>query len=197
MNIHQKTILSDAEIFVKDIFYKQINDRFTFHNIDHTCNVVKAANKMAAFYPLTNEDEFSLKLAAWFHDTGFRTGIIENHETESILIAKDFLENKIETNVLEQVLSCIRATEIPQRPSGLVEKIMCDADLYHLGTDKFLEFSKHLKKEREQYFKIKISDEEWRQRDIEFLKSHTYFTRYCQQHLELVKQQWLQKLQND
>ncbi len=196
MNAHQEIILTNAETFVRDVFDKQINDHFAFHNIDHTINVANAVKEITAHYPLTNEDEFALKLAALFHDIGFSTHIIENHEKESESIAKHFLENKIAEGIIENVQACIQATKMPQRPLNLIEKLICDADLYHLGTNNFLQFSKRLKKEREQYFNIVISDEDWRQRNIQFLESHKYFTRYCREHLEPVKQQWLQKLKN-
>jgi hypothetical protein len=39
-----------------------------------------------------------------------------------------------------------------------------------------------------------LSKREWRQRNIEFLESHHYFTDYCQQKLEPQKQQWIREL---
>jgi hypothetical protein len=44
---------------------------------------------------------------------------------------------------------------LPQKPFTLIEKIICDADLYHLGTNKFKKLSALLKQEREEYLNKK------------------------------------------
>jgi len=194
MDKNQKQILIQVESYVVKLFSEKINQRFVFHNIRHTKSVVNAAKKILKQYKLSNGDKFALLAAAWFHDTGFCDGIIERHETKSKTIAKKFLRNKVSNETVLKVLGCIQATRMPQKPTTFTEKIICDADLYHLGTDKYKKLSLLLKKEREEYYNKKISDSEWIQKDIEFLISHQYFTGYCQKYLEPVSLEWLQKL---
>jgi hypothetical protein len=62
---------------------------------------------------------------------------------------------------------------------GLPEQIVCDADLYHLGTDEFGDRNKLMRKEAEAVQGRKISKEEWRRSTIRFLESHQYYTDYC------------------
>ena len=194
MNKNQKQILIQIKTFVSELFSEKINNRFAFHNIRHTKNVVNAVKKISKHYRLSNDNQFAIIAAAWFHDTGFCDGTIERHETKSNAIAKKFLKNKVSNDIILKVLGCIQATRMPQKPSTVIEKIICDADLYHLGTLKYKKLSLLLKKEREEYYNKKIPESEWIRNDIEFLISHQYFTSYCQKRLEPVSLEWLRKL---
>lgn len=197
MNEHQILLLTRTKKFVKDILQNKVNPLFTFHNLEHTAGVVAAAEEIEGYYQLNNEDRFVLFLSAWFHDTGFSTGVAEWHEKESIRLASDFLsQHHITPDIIGQVSACIMATHMPQTPQNLVAKILCDADLFHLGENIFHKRSGYLRQELQAYFKKEIPEEEWRQLNIDFLLSHKYFTGYCQQKLEPVKQIWIQKLQN-
>ena len=57
---------------------------------------------------------------------------------QSTKLATTFLqENGADAALIEKVTSCINATKMPQSPGSLIEQILCDADLAHLGTDEF------------------------------------------------------------
>lgn len=188
-------LLEQAQTRVTEIFRTKVDPKFVFHNLDHTQQVVMAAEEIAAYYNLNEEDRFVLLLAAWFHDTGFSSGHPEEHEKESIRMATDFLQqNGVDPETIQRVSSCIQATRMPQSPLSQVEKIMCDADLYHLGTDDFKKMNQALRQEQEAYNNKEFSKKEWRQRNIEFLESHQYFTDYCQRRLEPQKQEWIRQL---
>ena len=53
---------------------------------------------------------------------------------ESISWQPNFYNSTGRCELIQRVSSCIQATRMPQSPLSQVEKIMCDADLYHLGT---------------------------------------------------------------
>ncbi len=198
MNEDQIHIIADAKKVVKDIFRNKVNPLFVFHNLDHTQQVVDAVEEIEGYYQLNDDDQFILLVSAWFHDTGYSAGHAEGHEKESIKLAADFLHQHhyADPEVILRISSCIQATQMPQAPINLVEKIICDADLYHLGTIMFCKFSDCLRQELQNYYKIDISNKEWTRVNIEFLISHKYFTGYCQQKLEPVKQGWIKQLQN-
>ncbi len=188
-------ILEHTREYVTELYKTKVDPKFVFHNLDHTQQVVMAAEEIAAHYVLNADDRFVLLLAAWFHDTGFRTGHPEEHEKESIRLATDFLQQQhVDAEVIHRVSSCIQATRMPQSPLSLVEKIMCDADLYHLGTADFKKMNLSLRLEQQAYGGKEIPKKEWRQRNIEFLESHQYFTDYCQRKLEPQKQAWIRQL---
>ena len=196
MNENQQQVVAEAQAYVTEIFHKKVASLFVFHNLAHTQGVVKAAEELAAHYQLADNDHFVLMIAAWFHDTGFSSGQAEEHEKVSIQLATDFLQSKgIDDETVQRVSSCIQATRMPQSPLSQVEKIMCDADLFHLGSPEFERINRNLREEQEAYFKKEFSKKEWRQRNIEFLEAHQYFTDYAQQKREDKKQEWIRLLQ--
>jgi HD superfamily phosphodiesterase len=199
MNQYQLQIINEAGKTVTGIFQTKVSPQFVFHNLEHTRQVVDAVEEMEGYYhyQLDNNDQFVLLLSAWFHDTGFSSGKMEEHEMESIKLATDFLyRHSVITDLILQVSSCIRATHMPQTPKNLAEKILCDADLFHLGENIFHKRSGYLRHELQTYFKKEIPKDEWRQLNIDFLQSHKYFTGYCQRKLEPVKQEWIEQLRD-
>lgn len=195
MNEQQSQALEQAQEYVTHLFRNKVDPHFVFHNLGHTQQVVAAAKDLGAHYKLNDDDLFVLLISAWFHDTGFSTGRAEEHEKESINLATNFLEERnVDPQVIQRVSSCIQATRMPQSPLSQVEKIMCDADLYHLGSGDYKKINDLLKQEQEYYFKKEFSKKEWRQRNIEFLETHQYFTDYAQQLQEPRKQEWIRQL---
>lgn len=191
-----KRIIDSVKTEVKELFAKKLDAKFVFHNLAHTMQVAEAAEAIATFYQFEEEEKFIVIVAAWFHDTGFTTGRIEGHETESIKIAQTFLlRHSIRQPVIAKVAACIQATRMPQHPVNGMDKVICDADLFHLGSNNFKERTELLRQELQAYYDTNITEKEWDLNNIEFLKSHHYFTGYCQQMLEPVKQQWIMKLE--
>lgn len=196
MNDVQEQVLASARSYVTNIFTNEVKPEFVFHNLEHTEDVVEASSILADHYRLEDEDRFVLMLAAWFHDTGYSSGEAQGHEDVSIRHVTAFLHQKeIEEGVIQRVASCIQATRMPQSPVTLVEKILCDADLFHLSTKDFRAKNALLKEERENIVGRKIDKREWRKNNIVFLKEHKYFTDYGQENLEPKKQDNLLALQ--
>ncbi len=129
-----------------------------------------------------------LLIAALFHDTGNALSYI-GHEGLSAVLARLFLEKQgYCEDKISQVVKCIGATTLPQKPMNQYESILCDADLFHLGTKSFFRINKLLRKEWSQALNKNYSDKEWIFMNINFLRSHTYHTRYARLTLEPVKQ---------
>ncbi len=195
MTEKQILLLLNVRSFVTDLFLTKVNKSISFHTLDHTQDVVEACEKMSEYYQLEENDKLALSLAAWFHDTGYSGGSAAGHEAESVNIATRFLnEQHVESNITEKVIACINATRMPQQPAGELEKIMCDADLFHLGTDAFREKSRLLREELNTFGGLDISKKDWRKSNISFLEQHHYFTTYAQQHLQPIKEQHLHEL---
>ncbi|WP_448635453.1 HD domain-containing protein [Pedobacter panaciterrae] len=195
MNKHHIYLLAEAERTATTIFSEQVKPLFVFHNIEHTRRVVSAAREIMSNYELGELDRFSILLSAWFHDTGFNAGYVENHESQSIKIATNFLTRHKETgDVISCVTACIAATRMPQNPLTLPEMIMCDADLFHLGTDNFPRMTELLRQEFQEYFGKIFSKEDWGIHNIDFLSAHRYFTPYCRMKLESGKKEWIKIL---
>jgi len=198
MTESQLKILSNAQMFVTDLFTNKVSKSIRFHTLEHTQGVVLAAEEMAQYYQLPPEDRLTVVLAAWFHDTGFTSGDAEGHEDRSVKFAEKFLqEQRAEEALIAKVRSAIEATRLPQTPKNLVEQILCDADLYHLGTDDFKGRSKLLKEELIEVSKKDISKKQWKKINVNFLENHKYFTDYARRKLQPVKDRNLRLLKGD
>lgn len=187
-------LLEEVKQYVTSYFDAYQDPELIYHNIKHTKDVVAAAIKIANHYQLSDEDFFVVISAAWFHDTGYFTDRAD-HEAKSISIAEHELKQlKVAQPVINKIKACILATEMPQKPIGLLQEILCDADLFHLGTDDFMERSKMVRKEIETVKHITLDKDEWRARSIELLQSHQFFTDYCRLLLGDQQQKNLDKL---
>ena len=177
-------------------FFKAKGDqKFAYHNLSHTEAVVSNAAKIAGHYQTTEKDTFIVITAAWFHDTGYFSGDPLDHEIRGADIAAQFLkEIGIDDDTILAVRKCIVATRMPQSPENLPEQIVCDADLYHFGTDHFAERNKLMRKEAEWRLGKKIAKEDWRKSTIVFMEAHHYQTDYCQNLLQDKKYQNLKAL---
>ena len=190
-----RTTLEQAQHYVRSLYDTHVNGKLSYHNLQHTEGVVEAATQIAQHYQLNDVDFFTVCVAAWFHDIGYLTGDGPGHEQRGARMAQSYLEGTgVEFGLIEAVKRCIIATQLPQRAVGLTEQIVCDADLYHLGTDEFPERNKLLRKEAEAKQGRKISKEEWRRSTIRFLESHQYYTDYCRLLLNEKQQENLSKL---
>ena len=195
MNDLNKSLISAAEQYVVNLFSQKIGKEFTFHSFDHTREVVLHTELIAGNYELPEEDHTALLIAAWFHDTGYVAGLKKHHEEESQKIATEFLrKSNAPQSLIDKVNGCIIATRMPQSPTNLIEQIICDADLFHLGTKGFKERNKLLRQEINTLEEEKIGKKEWTNLNIEFLDRHRYFTDYAREMLDPVKKHHLENL---
>lgn len=188
-------LLLDAQAQVTDLLANKLNKSISFHTLLHTQEVVAASEKLSHTQDVSEEDRLALLVAAWFHDTGYTTGVASDHETASIQLASEFLANhQASPEFTDKVIGCINATRMPQHPNNQIEEMICDADLFHLGTPEFKEKSKLLRQEIREFGGLDMSKKEWRQSNIAFLESHHYFTPFAQSILQPVKEKFLDEL---
>jgi predicted metal-dependent HD superfamily phosphohydrolase len=192
--MNYQEMLEQVKQHVLQFYAGQDTKKLKYHNVAHIQDVVKAATKISNHYQLDDKDFFAVITAAWFHDTGYFSNM-QQHEEESARIAETYLQaQQIESEVILQVKGCVMATKMPQMPNGLLQEIICDADLFHLGTDDFSEKNKTMRREYNEVFKTDISKHEWREKTIRFLQSHHYHTDYCRLLLDASKQRNIQVL---
>ena len=177
MNYNQ--LQRDVEQYVIQYFNSHQNKNFVYHNIDHTLEVVQSTIQIANHYQLNDADFFIVFTGAWFHDTGYFIDP-KHHEENSAALADEFLKGlAIDSEIRDQVKAVILATKIPQLPTTLLEKILCDGDLYHLGINQFKKKSKLMQKENALINEKKLTKNEWKKKDIQFLENQNFHTDYC------------------
>lgn len=187
-------VLDQVRAHVAGLFRSKKDARLIYHNQLHTEQVARAVVKIGNHYKLSDHDFFVVNVAAWFHDTGYLTGF-EHHESRGAELANSYLSGRgVPPELIELVVNCILATKMPQHPVTLLEQILCDADLFHLGGDDFKARNKLMRKEAEACLSKPIDKNEWRLNTISLLEAHHYHTGYCQDLLTGKKEKNLQEL---
>lgn len=176
-------------------YYKEFCDkRFTYHNLDHVKFVVDTVVEFGNGLNLNNEDVEILKIAAWFHDIGHFSSK-EEHEKISANTAKSYLEIvDYPKDKIDSVTKCIIATDLAVQPTNILEMIIKDADLSHLGSNNYITYGDNL---LEEFIKRKICSidyNSWLKSSIEFFEKHQYYTAYAKNLYEKQKAINLAKL---
>lgn len=166
---------------------------FTYHNKTHTENVMKYVKYLCKKEALSAKDTNFLIIAAAYHDLGYIVDP-DNHVEESMRIAQEEL-SAYEFDIIEimAIVRLIEVTDMPQKPKNIMEKIICDADLSSLGRKIFKQTSKDLLQELRNLGQT-ISDEDWKKTQINFLKSHKYWTKTFQHEMRIQKELNLKEL---
>jgi len=184
-----QNLLSQVACYVTNIFNSNLPDTFYFHNLAHTLDVVNAVKEIGMNCGLDEHELGIVEMAAWFHDTGY-SKIYCGHEDCSITICFNYLlEQGLDQLTIIKIIACIASTKYPQKPQNLFEKIICDADMYHLSSDDYTRYSSKLKQEWEEHLGLHFSDEEWNEKNKNFLLNHEYFTAYGKAFFESGKKQ--------
>jgi len=82
-------ITQDSEIFIRDLFEKEIQKNLRYHDILHTEYVASQAEKIGISSGLSEEELQVVIIAAWFHDSGF-VSRSDGHEEENFLAQKKY-----------------------------------------------------------------------------------------------------------
>jgi class 3 adenylate cyclase/predicted metal-dependent HD superfamily phosphohydrolase len=173
-----------ARKHVEQLLTSKLPAHVVYHNWPHTWEVTEAAIEIGIAEGTSDAELEQLAIAALFHDTG-HTMNYENHEEFSLKIVRQFLEKQGKTEVfIQSVTDIINATRMPQRPQNVMQRIMCDADLFYLTSELFEEKSQLLRQEWEAQFNRTYTDHAWISQNIAFLESHQYFTNYGKNALE-------------
>ena len=197
-----KELMSNAESHVRKIFSTHTKPELQYHCLPHTEGAVAAAEKIAGHYNLSKQDYAAVYIATWFHDVGYLFTTAEGHEEKGVELATDFIrEQGGDEEIVEKVKECIMATKMPQHPVSLISQIVCDADLFHVGTNEFANSNKLVRKEKERVTGKKISGKVWRKQSLVWFESLQFHTDYAKALLKKGKAEniaWLkEKIKQD
>ena len=188
-------IYKQVEDHVSMLFEANPKPKLIFHSFQHTKNIVKRTEEIAAHYKLSEKEMLAVYIAAWFHDTGHLFTGPEDHEEKSVELMRSFMQTQTPDEELIKIISgCIMATKRNKEPVTLLEQIVCDADTYHLGTKDFKKTNKQVRKEVDHDSKNPMTKVEWDLHTLEFLEKHKYYTSYCIELLSAGKKENIDKL---
>lgn len=167
-----------------------------YHTPAHTLDVMISAESIAVNEGITDEKQLGmLRLATLFHDTGYLVSKTEHERFSCDIARKELAQLITDPAEMEEICELIMATMIPQKAKSKLAMIICDADLDYLGRKDYYEIAEMLKNEFKQQGFIK-SDAQWFRMQIDFMKSHTYFTNTSRRIREPEKQKRIAELES-
>lgn len=189
-----------ARDFIVERLRNNLPGDLFYHSLEHTMSVVEATEHLAEKEAVSDGDKLLLLTAAVFHDAGFIKGYAAHEENSCKVAGETLPQFGYPAGAIEEVCKLIRVTRLPQRPKNLLEEILCDADLYYLGSSTFFRESENLYKEFSAYG-IVANRGEWELKQLHFLAEHNYFTATAlaerdkrkKAYLKQVRAQWKSK----
>ncbi len=184
----------DLEEYIMDRMSKELPDKLLYHNIHHTGHVFRQVELLGQGEQVSQEEILLLRSAALLHDLGY-IDTFDNHETRSVEYAREILPlYRFKEKQIDDICTLIMATKIPSSPSNLLEKIICDANLDHLGRADFLIQSDRLFQEYLLNNKIK-NKKEWNLMQIKLLENHEFYTETARKLQEISMEQQIENIQ--
>lgn len=185
--------LKELEEHITGRLKRELPKDLYYHGIHHTYNVLQSAEMIAKDEKISEMDMLLLKVAVLYHDAGFIKVYMNHEDAACELIREDLPRFGFSKEEIATVAGMIMATKIPQHPHTQLEKIIADADLEYLGTDNYNRISQTLFEEIKIYLKVE-SERQWQIVQMNFLKSHQYFTDFCKKNREAAKQKHLAQI---
>lgn len=174
-------LVPKVSAYVYDLFKKRLPKDVLYHSYEHTFETAKAAEKIGKDEGLDETELLLVTLAAWFHDAGYTEGHVD-HERRSVAIAHEFLKGEQLTRQQRQeVERLILSTRPEHEPEDLLERVLHDADVVHIGKrKKFFRFSELLRQELERRQGRVYSEQEWAEVQLDFLTRTDFRTETAQ-----------------
>ncbi len=192
-----ENILNIASDYVTRLLKSHLQKGITYHNLSHTKEVVNISKSLGDKAEITPDEMELLLIAAWFHDVGiiFQYDL---HELKGAELCREFLTNHLyPASKIKMISQMILSTRIPQKPSNILEKILCDSDLAYTGTKNFNSRSQLLRLEWKNMLGKEFSDSEWLKINIDFLLKNKFHTRFAKTLFNEGREKnliWLQKI---
>ena len=172
--------LKMVDQYIRELFRDELPSGIKFHDANHTLHptrgVVANANRIAISEKISEHDRELLIAAAYFHDTGYIREYDKNEPIAARMAGRILKLIGYKPAEIKKVQKMILATDLAHKPQSLVEKILCDADLDHLGRDDFFKRDGKLRKGRSARG-IDVSDEaKWYKGTLDLITNHKYYT---------------------
>ena len=191
--------LKMVDEYIRDLFRDELPGGIKYHDADHTLHptrgVVAVANRIALSENISEHDRELLITAAYFHDTGYIREYDKNEPIAARMAGRILKLIGYQPGEIENIQKMILATDLAREPETHVEKILCDADLDHLGRDDFFELDGKLRQGR-RIRGLDVSDDaKWYEGTLRVLKKHKYYTQSQKKLREKEKKKNTEKLE--
>jgi predicted metal-dependent HD superfamily phosphohydrolase len=172
--------LKIVDHYIRSLFRDELPGGIKYHDSNHTLHptrgVVAVANRIAISENISEHDRELLIAAAYFHDTGYIREYDKNEPIAARMAGRILKLIGYKPNEIEKIQKMILSTDLEREPKTHSEKILCDADLDHLGREDFFELDAKIREGRRARG-IDVSDDaKWYKGTLEILKTHQYYT---------------------
>ena len=185
--------LLDLEEYVYQRLDSELPENLFFHDVQHTTHVYTQVELLGRGEKVSEEDLLLLRSAALLHDIGY-IDKFDDHEERSVEMAREILPMyRYTQEQADRICKLILATKLPPEPGNLLEQIMVDANMDHLGRVDFLIQSDKLYQEYRMQNKIK-SKKDWNNYQIDFLKKYEFHTNIAKTLREVSSEQQIENI---
>lgn len=146
-----------------------------YHNVAHTQMVTADAIRLCEMEQVSDHEATLVKTAAVYHDIGFVKSYFDNEKIGAEMAAEVLPQWGYSEDDIEIIRGLILSTVFPGQPNTHLQKIICDADLFYVGSDSFKEIAEGLRHEFEHVGIIK-NDEGWLKLQVDFLSGFNFRT---------------------
>ncbi len=189
-------IVTNARVWITHHYDEQVPEQYIYHNLQHTLDVADATKEISSFYDLSDRELQLLEISAYFHDSGYDQGSA-GHEDRGKEYAQAFLkEHKVAEEDIQLVESLIEATKRDATVNTLLQKILRDADIGHVGSDHYWDRCSRVRQEILLTRQDFMPEEEWVDFELDFIQNHRFQTDAAFTLYEAKKQKnikWLKK----
>lgn len=183
---------------VKDLVLEKLSNNLhknlTYHCVEHTLDVMESAERLAKMEGVNGHDLQLIRTAALLHDLGFLETYRGHEDISSRMAAELLPAYGYSSDDIKKIQGMIKSTEIPQHPTNKLEEIIADADLDYLGRDDLFLIGQRLQYEWKKHG-IVSTLKEWHEKQLAFLKAHSYHTRAANKLRNSTKQENIEELE--
>ena len=192
--------LKIVDEYIKALFRDELPDGIKYHDADHTLHptrgVVAVANRIGLSENISEHDRELLLAAAYFHDTGYIREYDKNEPIAARMAGRILKLIGYRPDEIEKIQRMILSTDLALEPKTLAEKILCDADLDHLGREDFFILDGKLRQGRSARGLDVSDDAQWYTGTLKIIKNHHYYTESQIELRENKKQENIKQLLN-
>ena len=133
--------LKKVDQYIRSLFRDELPAGIKYHDAAHTLHptkgVVATADRIGKSENISEHDRELLIAAAYFHDTGYIREYEKNEPIAARMAGRILKLIGYKSGEIELIQNMILATNLALEPKSHIEKILCDADLDHLGREDF------------------------------------------------------------
>lgn len=180
-------LYEEAKEHIIEKLRNHLSPNLHYHCLEHTFDVLNTVEMYAIAEGVNDHDMKLLQTAALYHDAGFIHGYKGHELSGRRMVEEDLPQFCYLPEDIHVISKMVNATSLAIEPENLLEEIICDADLDYLGREDFFMKSQKLKIEFLER-NIIANDKEWEYLQINFLKSHRFYTKTAKKLRDPLKQ---------